>query len=50
MIIPGYKNSETAKVLDRGGAIRGNRLAVFFSSHQETLKWSIRYFDVKIRY
>lgn len=50
MIIPGYKNSQTVKVLDRGGVIRGNRLDVFFNSHQEALEWGVRYLDVKIRY
>jgi len=50
MIIPGYTSSEPVKVLDRGGAIRGNRLDVFFGSHQEALEWGVRYLDVKIRY
>jgi 3D (Asp-Asp-Asp) domain-containing protein len=49
MIIPGYKKGEAVKVLDRGGAIRGNRLDVFFNSHQEALEWGVRYLDVKIR-
>ncbi len=50
MIIPGYKNGQTVEVLDRGGAIRGNRLDVFFNSHQEALEWGVRYLDVKIRH
>jgi len=37
------------KVLDRGGAIRGSRLDVFFHSHQEALKWGVKYLDVKVR-
>jgi len=49
MIVPGYKKSEAVKVLDRGGVIRANRLDVFFNSHQEALKWGVRYLDVKIR-
>jgi 3D (Asp-Asp-Asp) domain-containing protein len=48
MIIPGYKNDKAVKVLDRGGVIRGNRLDVFFNSHQEALEWGVRYLDVKI--
>ena len=50
MVIPGYKNSQTVEVLDRGGAIRGNRLDVFFNSHQEALEWGVRHLDVKIRH
>ncbi|MBN2272544.1 MAG: 3D domain-containing protein [Sedimentisphaerales bacterium] len=49
MIIAGYNNSEPVKVLDRGGAIRGDRLDVFFYTHQEALNWGVRYLDVKVR-
>jgi 3D (Asp-Asp-Asp) domain-containing protein len=43
-----YKNTQPVKVLDRGGAITGNRLDVFFHSHQEALNWGVKYIDVKI--
>ena len=49
IIIPGYENAEPVKVLDRGGAIRGNRLDVFFGSHEEALKWGVKHLDVKVR-
>jgi len=49
MIVPGYNNGRAVEVLDRGGAIRGGRLDVFFHSHQEALNWGVRYLDVKIR-
>lgn len=39
MYIPGYGS---AKVKDRGGAIHGNRLDVYFSTHEEALKWGRR--------
>lgn len=48
MIISGYNNGQPVKVLDRGGAIQGNRLDVFFHSHQEALEWGVRYLDVKV--
>lgn len=48
MIISGYNDGQPVKVLDRGGAIRENRLDVFFGSHQEALEWGVRYLDVKI--
>jgi 3D (Asp-Asp-Asp) domain-containing protein len=48
MLIPGYKNGQPVKVLDRGGAIRGDRLDVFFHSHEEALKWGVKYLDVKV--
>jgi len=49
MIIAGYQNGQPVKVLDRGGAIRGNRLDVFFHSHEEALEWGVKHLNVKIR-
>jgi 3D (Asp-Asp-Asp) domain-containing protein len=49
MLIPGYNNGEPVKVLDRGGAIYGDRLDVFFNSHEEALEWGVKYIDVKVR-
>ncbi len=49
MLIPGYSKSQPVKVLDRGSAIKGNRLDVFFATHQEALEWGVRYLDVKVR-
>ncbi|MHC4741674.1 MAG: 3D domain-containing protein [Planctomycetota bacterium] len=48
MIIPGYNNSKVVKVLDRGGAIKGNRLDLFFATHQEALNWGVKYLEVKV--
>jgi len=48
MIVPGYNNSEPVKVLDRGRVIRGNRLDVFFNSHQKALEWGVKYLPVKV--
>ncbi len=48
MIIDGYADSQPVKVLDRGGAIRGNKLDVFFHTHEEALEWGVRHIDVKV--
>ena len=48
LIIPGYDSGRTVNVLDRGGAIKGNRVDVFFPSHQEALEWGVKYLDVKV--
>ena len=45
MIIPGYGE---APVLDRGGAIKGNKLDVFFHSHAEALQWGRQQIEVII--
>jgi len=49
LIIPGYHGDSPVKVLDRGGAIKGDKLDVFFNTHQEALEWGVRYLDVKVR-
>ena len=49
MVIEGYNNGQPVKVLDRGGAIKGNKLDAFFHTHQEALEWGVRYIDVKVR-
>ena len=49
MLIPGYNNDAPVVVLDRGGAIRGDKLDVFFNSHQQALEWGVRYLQVRIR-
>ena len=49
MLIPGYSNSQPVKVLDRGGAIKGNRLDVFFATHDEALQWGVQYLEVNVR-
>jgi 3D (Asp-Asp-Asp) domain-containing protein len=37
--IPGYANGQAVQVIDKGGAIKGNKLDVFFASHQEARQW-----------
>ena len=49
--IPGYNGGEAVSVLDRGGAIKGNKLDVFFGGkdgHQKALQWGRQYLKVKI--
>jgi len=48
MIVPGYNNSEPVKVLDRGNAIRGYRLDVYFDSHQKAIQWGVKHLPVKV--
>jgi 3D (Asp-Asp-Asp) domain-containing protein len=47
LIIPGYTKG-AVEVLDRGGAIKGNRVDVFFPTHQEALNWGRQTLQVTI--
>jgi len=37
--IPGYYDGQPVPVLDRGGAIKGNRLDLLYPSHERALQW-----------
>ena len=47
MFVPGYAD-KPVKVRDRGGAIKGKKLDVYFGTHQEALNWGVKYLEVKI--
>ncbi|HEY5138025.1 MAG TPA: 3D domain-containing protein [Methylococcales bacterium] len=49
IIVPQYNYAQPIKVLDRGGAIKGNRLDLFFPSHTTAAKWGVKYLNVKVR-
>jgi 3D (Asp-Asp-Asp) domain-containing protein len=48
LIIPGYNDGKPVEVIDRGGAIKGNKLDVFFPTHEEALQWGRRTIEVTV--
>ena len=46
LLIPGYNDGRPTEVLDRGGAIKGNRLDVYFPTHDEAKRWGARWLEV----
>ena len=47
LVIPGYAGG-AVEVIDRGGAIKGNKLDVFFATHEEALQWGRQFIDVTV--
>lgn len=41
-------NGHTYTVEDRGGAIKGNKIDIYVSSHAEALAWGVRYLPVSV--
>jgi 3D (Asp-Asp-Asp) domain-containing protein len=48
LLIPGYGGGQPVEVIDRGGAIKGNKLDVFFDSHQEARRWGRQWLLVTV--
>jgi len=46
--VPGYNDGKAIPILDRGGAIKGKRLDVFFPTHQAALNWGRQTLIVEI--
>jgi 3D (Asp-Asp-Asp) domain-containing protein len=40
--VPGYHNEKAIQVIDRGSAIRGHKLDVFFPDHEQAMQWGHR--------
>jgi 3D (Asp-Asp-Asp) domain-containing protein len=49
LIVPYYNNGKPIKVIDRGGAIKGNCLDLFFDDHNKAVKWGVKFLDVKVK-
>jgi 3D (Asp-Asp-Asp) domain-containing protein len=46
--VPGYDESNIVPVLDRGGAIKGNRLDVLFPTDAAARQWGVKKLDVVV--
>ena len=46
--IPGYADEQPVEVIDRGGAIKGHKLDVYFHSHQAAREWGRRWVVVSV--
>jgi 3D (Asp-Asp-Asp) domain-containing protein len=48
LIIPGYANDKPVEVIDRGGAIKGNHIDLFFPTHDQARQWGVKWIAVTV--
>jgi 3D (Asp-Asp-Asp) domain-containing protein len=48
LVIPGYADGATVPVIDRGGAIKGRKLDVYFPTHEQAKHWGRRWVPVTV--
>jgi 3D (Asp-Asp-Asp) domain-containing protein len=48
LVIPGYADNQPVEVADRGGAIKGNKLDLFFATHEAALQWGRQTLEVTV--
>ena len=48
LLVPGYADGAVVEVTDRGGAIKGNRLDVYFPDHDTARQWGRQLLPVQI--
>ena len=46
--IPGYAAEHVVPVLDRGGAIKGDRIDVLYPTHERAMQWGVKYLVVTV--
>jgi 3D (Asp-Asp-Asp) domain-containing protein len=48
LLIPGYADGAAVPVIDRGGAIKGHKLDVYFPTHDQAKQWGRRWVPVTV--
>ena len=48
LLIPGYADGKAVEVIDRGSAIKGNHVDVFFPTHEEARAWGRKWIAVTV--
>ncbi len=46
--VPGYHSGKAVEVIDKGGAIKGKKLDLYFPTHKAALQWGRQHVDVTV--
>jgi 3D (Asp-Asp-Asp) domain-containing protein len=48
LLVPGYHANRPIEVIDRGGAIKGHKLDVFYDTHEKAMEWGRKWVAVTV--
>ena len=48
LIVPGYADGQPVEVIDRGGAIKGHHIDLYFPSHEQAKQWGRKWVQVTV--
>ena len=48
LTVPGYAHDQPVEVIDRGSAIKGNHIDIYFPTHQQAMAWGRKYVTVVV--
>jgi len=48
LLVPGYHADRPIEVIDRGGAIKGHKLDVFYDTHEKAIEWGRKWVAVTV--
>jgi 3D (Asp-Asp-Asp) domain-containing protein len=48
LVVPGYGDEKPVEVIDRGGAIKGHHIDLFFPTHEQAKEWGVKWMQVTV--
>ena len=48
LIVPGYADGQPVEVIDRGGAIKGHHIDIYFPTHEQAKEWGRKWIQVTV--
>jgi len=48
LVVPGYADGQPVEVIDRGGAIKGHHIDIYFPTHEQAKEWGRKWIQVTV--